>query len=84
MEYKYWGALILNIVWSARSLCVVERTLVGGAGAVKPRVHCSISYWACLLPAGCLLAPVPTITDWSLYFCHRIGQLELFGTAKIC
>ena len=74
------------ILWSAKSLYVVERSLVGVAGAVEPRVHRSISYWACccLLVAGCLLAPAPTITDWSLYFCHRIGQLELFGITKIC
>ena len=46
---------LVNTLWSAKSLYVVERSLVGGAGAVKPRVHRSISYWACLLPAGCWL-----------------------------
>ena len=40
------------ILWSAKSLYIVERSLVGGAGAVEPRVHRSISYWACC----CLLA----------------------------
>ena len=77
---------LVNTLWSAKSLYVVERSLVGVAGAVEPRVHRSISYWpcCCLLVAGYLLAPAPTITDWSLYFCHRIGQLEVFGIGKMC
>ena len=45
---------LVNTLWS---LYVVEGTLVGVAGAAKPRVHRSISYWACcsLLPAACWL-----------------------------
>ena len=49
---------MVYILWSAKSLYVVERSLVGVAGAVEPRVHRSISYWACccsLLRAGCWL-----------------------------
>ena len=48
---------LVNTFWSAKSLYVVERSLVGVAGAAKPRVHRSISYWpcCCLLVAGCWL-----------------------------
>ena len=54
---------MVYILWSAKSLYVVERSLVGVAGAVKPRVHRSISYWGCcsLLPAGSWMLVEPRV-----------------------